>query len=149
MIASNKIELRYCPARDALTAPRDRVPDELDALHVDYRTWVAVWDKTLSTVKAVKRLEAKKESIQRKIDGIEGSAAVIKLAASLVDEKHSVRYEQEMEWSELLDFACDAFHAWNVDAQLLRRRDALPLVHCGLVFRFRPVGCYCCRCGGR
>ena len=146
----NKLELRYDPRRAMWTWPRDKVPDEIAALHVDANSWKAVWDKADSTLKKVRSMEEKEREVQKKMNDIDAgmsvlmgdyydnqavSKAIVK-ATSLVEEKHNVKYEKEVEWGKLLDFADDVFFMFGASTKLMRHAE---LMHCGLVFRFQPI----------
>ena len=63
----------------------------------------------------------------------------MRIAALLSDEKHNIRYKQELEWSNLLDYATDEFFAWNINVQLYRSPSDLEIVYSGIVIRFQPV----------
>ena len=63
----------------------------------------------------------------------------MRTAALLSDEKHNIRYKQELEWSKLLDFATDEFFYWNIIIQLKRNETALGLAYSGLILRFQPI----------
>ena len=63
----------------------------------------------------------------------------MRTAALLSDEKHNIRYKQELEWSTLLDYAMDELFAWNINVQLYKSPTALEMVYSGLVLRFQPV----------
>jgi len=63
----------------------------------------------------------------------------MRTAALLSDEKHKIRYKQELEWSNLLDYATDEFFAWNINVQLYRSPSALEIGYSGIVIRFQPV----------
>lgn len=64
----------------------------------------------------------------------------MRTAALLSDEKHKIRYKQELEWTNLLDYAMDELFAWNINAQLYRSPSALEISYSGLVLRFlQPV----------
>jgi len=63
----------------------------------------------------------------------------MRIAALLSDEKHNIRYKQELEWSNLLDYATDELFAWNINVQLYRSPSALEIAYNGIVIRFQPV----------
>ena len=63
----------------------------------------------------------------------------MRTAALLSDEKHNIRYKQELEWSKLLDFATDEFFNWNINVQLKRHETAPQLAYSGLILRFQPI----------
>lgn len=147
-IQPNKLELRYDTTRCVWTWPRKKIPVELAALHIDAQTWCMIWDKAQSTLTKVQSLEAKKKSIQNKINnadsgisiwgGIEGMSVskenvsqAIAYAARLVDDKQGVRHEQELEWNKVLDFVEDICYMYGVNVKLMRHENALGLVNCG------------------
>lgn len=149
----NKLELRYCTRRKVLSWPREKVPDELAALHVDATSWMSVWDNTKVTVQRVLALEEKKKAVQRKINGIESGISVwngdlhdaravtsaIQLSTRFVEEKLNIKSEQELEFYRLIDFAEDTLFPWGVHTRLMRDAGALELGYCGLVLRFQPI----------
>ena len=63
------------------------------------------------------------------------SKAIVK-ATRLVEEKHNVKYEKELEWGKLLDYADDTFFMYGASTKLIRHAE---LMQCGLVFRFQPI----------
>jgi len=63
----------------------------------------------------------------------------MRTAALLSDEKHKIRYKQELEWSNLLDYATDEFFNWNINVQLYRSPSDLEISYSGIVLRLQPV----------
>ena len=57
----------------------------------------------------------------------------MRTAALLSDEKHKIRYKQELEWTNLLDYAMDELFAWNINVQLYRSPSDLEISYSGIV----------------
>ena len=67
-IKANKLILAYDDRRGMWTWQRDKVPDELAALHVNEESWKNVWDYAHATIKQVLLLEAEKDKTQQKLN---------------------------------------------------------------------------------
>ena len=156
-INPNKLILTYDARRKMWSWPRDKVPDELKALHVTQQSWTKVHDYAQITIKNVLSLEERKRKVRSKllsahIDSchsqqmatagrfVQASVTEAILTAEKIgDEKNMIRYEQEFEWHKLKELATDEFFMWGVHVGLERSANALELAHTGLVFRFQPI----------
>ena len=150
-INPNKLILMYDARRKMWSWPRDKVPDELQALHVTKQSWTKVYDYAQITLENVMSLEERKKTVRSKLlatnlggytpnpnNVTPASTKAILTGEKIGDEKHMIRYEQELEWYKLLDYATDMFFSFGINTQLVRS-EALELMSAGLVFRFQPI----------
>ena len=143
----NKLKLTYDRRTDGWTWPREEVPGELAALHVDSAAWTAVWDKTKGTYQKAAALERGKRVALQTLARLHSDASsryqhANKFEAAF-NEIERIERSIEREWGNLLEVAEDALFMWGIIVRLSYENVGCgskdKLAKNGIILRFKPI----------